>query len=144
MQRRPIRAEIYAMGPHFPAWPGQFRINSTSTNARSSIDVISAPLGATLLVDARTTASNLVVGLPPTYEGSYDLASTLGLVEVRVSENIKDPTGSGRRRKQYEVVRSLQRITGAVSWSLFPRRIPLQNSHVTLRTTLLGSARVQL
>jgi hypothetical protein len=121
---------------------GDFVINSVTSNASSSMIVDNLPFGAALNVDSRSTAEQVLVQVPLTYEGSFDIVSSDApdinephtLIET-LDPDAWDPQGLGRRR-DIELNLIGPQVQGNVLWTtLLERSQKRTYNTITMRTT---------
>ncbi|KAG9221279.1 hypothetical protein CCMSSC00406_0008886 [Pleurotus cornucopiae] len=95
---------------------GVYDVEAFTSNAPLNINFPTAPVDSTLSLDAKTTNAGADVSLHPTYEGRFELVSSLFAPVVEKS-TVNDPSGRGRERTiQYS---SLNRgvLSGKVQWA---------------------------
>ncbi|KAF9494205.1 hypothetical protein BDN71DRAFT_1393660 [Pleurotus eryngii] len=95
---------------------GVYGVEAFTSNAPLNINFPTAPVDSTLSLDAKTSNAGADVSLHPTYEGRFELVSSLFAPVVEKS-TVNDPSGRGRERTiQYS---SLNRgvLSGKVQWA---------------------------
>ncbi|KAF7428848.1 hypothetical protein PC9H_008080 [Pleurotus ostreatus] len=95
---------------------GVYDVEAFTSNAPLDIDFPTAPIDSTLSLDSKTSNGAASVSLHPTFEGRFELVSSLFPPTVEKS-TISDPSGRGRERTiQYT---SLNRgvLSGKVQWA---------------------------
>ena len=86
---------------------GNFSIEASTKNAHIRLGFESAPINSELRVNTRTAMGPAEVQLHPTFQGGFDLKTTLGRVKVEDRSGAEDPEGKDRKR-----VVEMDKVTG--------------------------------
>ncbi|GLB42379.1 hypothetical protein LshimejAT787_1103940 [Lyophyllum shimeji] len=117
---------------------GQYQVSASTSNAALDLKISEAPVRHALSLDADTSLGPVLVQVHPTYEGTFDVATSLLRPEI-VWKGVEDPEGKGRRRK-VEVHTDGSRASGRIRWSdedpESPGKINVKTSLAPLRLEL--------
>ncbi|KAI0827699.1 hypothetical protein BC628DRAFT_1338239 [Trametes gibbosa] len=98
---------------------GFYDVTADTSNSKLSITASSQPIGSTLLLSARTSNAPASVRLPPAYEGTSVVETTLGgLAKIECDAGAKDPAGHGRTRVCATPRKTPLRVEGYTAWGL--------------------------
>jgi hypothetical protein len=119
---------------------GQFKVSATSVNGPVTVNFPTAPVDSLLSLDATTTKGAVTVTLHPTYEGGFQVSTTLGKAVLNYNPDITDPAGEGRVRK-VEKRPTVQKIDGSVAWVKPSANLKgqLKAGSVKVSTVVLGA-----
>ncbi|KAG5641350.1 hypothetical protein DXG03_005456 [Asterophora parasitica] len=110
---------------------GKFKIGISTSNAPLDLNFSDAPVNSVLLLDAHTSVSRATVQLHKTFDGTFDISSSLKRPVVVWEGNPEDPAGEGRTRKVAVDVRG-STVSGSARWSgsdeLIPGRVSVTTS----------------
>ncbi|KAG9227349.1 hypothetical protein CCMSSC00406_0004112 [Pleurotus cornucopiae] len=111
----PIRSFISLLRDKECSSGGIYSIKTTTSNAALGVDFPTAPVNSTLSLDSKTSNAPATVSLHPTYEGRFDLLSSL-FTPVLEKSSADDPSGRGRERT-IESHSSRGVLSGRVQWA---------------------------
>jgi hypothetical protein len=94
---------------------GDFEIDASTSNTLLHVRLPIAPINHVLHFTARNSEAPAWVDLPPTYEGSYYLSSSIKRPHITVIEDLEDPKGGGRIR-QVAHKNAGHEVGGDISW----------------------------
>lgn len=111
--RRKITASISLVSDEKTG--GRFGITAATADAPCKLTVPAAPVDCILNLAGTTSNAPASVALPPAYEGSFKLTTTLAPPKLTVLD-VKDPSGKGRKR---DVEQKLvgDELDGSVVWT---------------------------
>ncbi len=95
---------------------GNFHVVGRTSNAPLSLTFVDAPVDSSLSLAASTSNSPARVVLHKTYEGTFDLASSLVFRPEVEWSPVNDPTERDRHRRVRLDATKGTRVHGGVSW----------------------------
>lgn len=120
---------LVSIAPHFAyGHDGVFTVEANTTNARLSLDFLTAPVDSKLNFVGRTSNSNARVWLHPTFEGSFAV-QTSNHAAVVDDRPTADPSGRNRKREVTMVSQKWAYARGMAMWK------GEHLGHVELRTS---------
>ncbi|KAH9927770.1 uncharacterized protein B0H18DRAFT_1103969 [Fomitopsis serialis] len=135
----PVNANVSLFATTSSSTGGLFNVDAHSTNSPVRVVFPDAPVDHVLTLAAHTTNSPVELVLHPTYEGGFTLHGSRWLSpQVRVSPNVDDPAGRGRRRDVHWSTSNRADVSGSASLLLSSKRI--QNGLVMPVTLTESSA----
>ncbi|KAF8325902.1 uncharacterized protein EI90DRAFT_3128440 [Cantharellus anzutake] len=90
--------QLVAVGPSKDTVNGLFSINTFTSHRLAKVNVTSFPLGGYLAFDVVNRYGEIVVTVPPSYEGRFGLVNRGGTSIAKSDKDTKDPSGKGRNR----------------------------------------------
>ena len=99
---------------------GAFAVSSKTQNGALALRFQSQPIDSKLTLTAQTSNAPAQVHLHPAYEGDFSMGTSHGPMELTVYEDLKDPSGRGRKRHWTVVERIATVFKGRVWWSYTP------------------------
>jgi len=94
---------------------GDFAVDASTTNSPLNVRLPVAPVDHVLHLSARSSHSPARVALPPTYEGTFHLSTSILHPRVNVAQNVEDPKGEGRTRA-VTFTKIGHEVDGSVDW----------------------------
>ena len=110
---------------------GSYYTYARSSNAPGELSVVDAPPDSHLDLEARTSNSPLHVALHKTYEGTFDLLTSMWYPNVEWQPDAEDPKGLGRTRRVHVDEIKGAHTTGYAAWASGGEK----NGTVILRTS---------
>ncbi|OSX61721.1 hypothetical protein POSPLADRAFT_1047004 [Postia placenta MAD-698-R-SB12] len=111
----PITANVHLISKAPALTGGNYSVAAQTTNGPLRLSFPESALDAQLDVRARTTNAMADVRMHRAFEGTFELRTTNGHIEVPFDQNATDPSGRGRIR-QLSVSQRNKLVTGCVNW----------------------------
>ncbi|KAF4598791.1 hypothetical protein EYR38_007199 [Pleurotus pulmonarius] len=111
-----IRSSISLLKDTEGSSGGVYDVEAFTSNAPLDINFPTAPVDSTLSLDAKTSNGGAEVSLHPTYEGRFELVSSLFAPSVEKSA-VSDPSGRGRERTIQYTSLNKGILSGNVQWT---------------------------
>jgi len=103
---------------------GGYVIKTFTTNAPLDVKFEAAPASAPLYYYGGTTNAPTTVSLQPTFEGTFQLTSTVLAPSVVPNANVEDPSGNNRTRVIATRRTGRFQLLGDVYWGQKDRHTP--------------------
>jgi len=140
----PVAAELALISTHKNQTSGFFVVRTHTSNAPLAVNFTEQPPDAVLKLEAHTSNSPTQVHLDPSFEGDFELRTSILPAVVNVDDDVKDPAGRGRKRVvDFKKVGRFARVVhGDVAWvpqdkALAPAgKVEVSTSHSPLRLLL--------
>jgi len=94
-----------------------YHVEAKTSNSPLTINFATAPVGSTLDLDASTSNSPAKVSLHSTYEGIFNLSTSIFRPQVVAAEEVEDPKGKERKRTvTIDRINGHNKVDGKVFW----------------------------
>jgi len=93
-----------------------FTVDASTSNAGLDLTFLSAPADSALLMTASTSLKPARVKLHETYQGTFNVKTSLSAAKVEYDPCQTDPAGEGRSRT-VEIRRKWSAVEGSATWS---------------------------
>ncbi|KAI0708837.1 hypothetical protein C8T65DRAFT_649625 [Cerioporus squamosus] len=96
---------------------GAFAVSAQTQNGALDLRFREQPIDSRLAFTAHTSNAPAEVHLHPAYEGAFTIGTSHGPTDLTVHEEIRDPSGRGRKRVWAVTERTAAAFKGRVWWS---------------------------